>query len=161
MTPDLSTLLKLWDTAVWEFSLVFEDLSDEDVWRSPQAGVPSVGVQACHLARSENSSFGQSVESPLDIDGMGYFPYDPKAPLPIHLAAAEVFAEYERVHKAAIAWIHARGFALSDPYENPKFENHEGMTWGDRIEYMPFHVAYHTGQAYMARHIMGHDTTEN
>jgi uncharacterized damage-inducible protein DinB len=34
-------------------------------------------------------------------------------------------------------------------------------TWGANLRYMVFHVAYHTGQIYSARHFLGHETPDN
>ena len=48
--------------------------------------------------------------------------------LPIHLTAEEVLAEYDKVHKAAVAWIREQNIQLGDPYPDPAFAAHEGMT---------------------------------
>ncbi len=34
-------------------------------------------------------------------------------------------------------------------------------TWGNLVQYQVFHVAYHTGQIYSVRHLLGHETEDN
>ncbi|MEA2552859.1 MAG: hypothetical protein QOJ65_1035, partial [Fimbriimonadaceae bacterium] len=46
----LDQLIKAWDEGQWEFSLAFEGLADEDVWRRPHPQLLSIGELAGHIA---------------------------------------------------------------------------------------------------------------
>jgi uncharacterized damage-inducible protein DinB len=47
------------------------------------------------------------------------------------------------------------------PDFSAKLPNRDDWAWGDTLQYMAFHIAYHTGQMYSARHLMGHETANN
>jgi hypothetical protein len=72
------------------------------------------------------------------------------------LGAEALYAEVERIHEVAKAAIVAL-----NPDSEDKNPYRGGWSWGQAIEYMGFHVAYHTGQMYSVRHLLGHETVDN
>jgi hypothetical protein len=65
----------------------------------------------------------------------------------------QVLQEVTRVHEAAKAFVAEKG--KDEPYPG------QWGTWGYLVQYQAFHVAYHTGQVYSVRHLMGHVTEDN
>ena len=72
------------------------------------------------------------------------------------MGAEEVYKEVQRIHGLCKAAFEA------NPHDSEeKNPNREGSTWGWTLEYQGFHVAYHTGQMYSVRHLLGHETVDN
>lgn len=158
----LDSQSQAWDSAHWEFSLVFEDLKDEDLWRRPDPKLLSVGELVCHMAYAQTSFATKldpacGIESPLAIDDARYYLYSVDSPLVLEMSVEEVAKEFDRVQKAAKAVFLRSGVDRETPltFEGP------GRTFGEFADYMIFHVAYHTGQAFSVRHLMGHRTNDN
>lgn len=159
--PLLDPQANTWDSAHWEYTLVFENLRDEDVWRRPYPRLLSIGEITSHLVTSltkyGNGMRPGSIDSPLAQEVSRYYFYSVAEPIELGLTAGEVLAEFERVQKIfkeiLLQSDHLRHEPL--PFEGP------GRTFGEFVDYMLFHVAYHTGQAYSVRHLMGHETTDN
>ncbi len=150
-------LLKALDSAMWEMSEAFSGLQDADVWRRADPRLLSVGELAAHIAYGEaDSFFGKAVDSPLVASQIRYYPYAQAEGLTLEMGAAEVLAEVQRIHALCKEKLAAEPHDSEDP--NPY---REGWTWGYVLEYMAFHVAYHTGQMYSVRHLMGHETADN
>ncbi len=74
-------------------------------------------------------------------------------PFAVDLGTIQVLAEVKRIHEATKACLAGKG--MEDPYPG-----HWG-TWGSFVQYQVFHVAYHAGQAYSVRHLLGHQTEDN
>lgn len=150
-----AALLHAWDTAHWEFTLAFEGLSDDDLWHRPAPGLWSIGELAGHVAFWEAvSAEGGTVDSPLVDPRFRYYDSHADDPVCLDLTVEAVLEELKRVHEAAKA-----GFAGVEDW-GAKSPWGDG-TWMQNLEYRPFHVAYHCGQAYSVRHLMGHTTTDN
>jgi hypothetical protein len=156
------TQAQAWDSASWEFSLVFEGLEDADLWRRPDPKLLSVGEIVCHMmywhtwyaSKIEPSS---PITTPLSRAESRYYLTSVDTPLALEMSAADVFKEFERVQKA-VKEVYLRCDASRDDalsFEGP------GRTFGEFADYMVFHIAYHTGQAFSARHLMGHKTNDN
>jgi hypothetical protein len=153
-----------WDEGHREFAIALAGLPDADLWTRPHPRLLSVGELAGHIAfweaiRAVGGSNQPDVEalsirSPLVNAGFRYYTTNVGQPFKVELGTSDVLKEVARVHeetKAALAEI-----GKADPY--PGFK---GATWEDVIQYQVFHVAYHTGQAYSARHLLGHETEDN
>jgi uncharacterized damage-inducible protein DinB len=155
---NLDLLVKALDTAHWEMSEAFKGLLDEDVWRRPVPQLLSIGELAAHIATGEAIFFfGEAgVESPLVTPAVRYYTSNVTAPFVLEMGAAEVLEEVQRVHALCKASFAADPRDSGEP--NP---NREEWTWGATFEYQAFHVAYHTGQIYSARHLLGHETVDN
>jgi hypothetical protein len=165
---NLDLLYKAWDVAQWEFSLVFEGLPDEDVWKRPHPKLLSVGELAGHVAYWDAMSLTSPatgsevdvatlpIQSPLIDPAFRYYTSSEQAPVSRPMSAGQVLKELQRVHDEVKAQWTSVERDSSDVIPGT-----EKFTYGDALEYRVFHVAYHTGQAYSVRHLLGHTTTDN
>lgn len=163
---NLDLLVKAWDAAHWEFSLIFEGLEDADVWKRAHPKLLSVGELAGHVGYWEGvrlSGPGDdnpdladvTIKSPLINPGFRYYTSEVDAPVVLDLTAQQVLDELTRIHKES------KAIFLGKVHDS---EDHSGQfagTWGSTLEYMVFHVSYHAGQAFSVRHIFGHKTNDN
>lgn len=160
----MTTLIEVWDEAHREFAIAFEGLTDEDLWKRPHPRLLSLGELAGHVAYwqavwimgggNHRPELDQLPIQSLLIDhGFRYYTGTVDHPYAVNLGVQAVLDEVMRVHEAAKAFVAEKG----------KDEAYPGQwgTWGNVIQYQGFHVAYHTGQAYSARHLMGHETEDN
>jgi len=71
------------------------------------------------------------------------------------MSAEQVFSELTRIHREATEFLKLRVTDLEAkaPYW--------GSTYEELLKYMPFHAAYHTGQIYSVRHLLGETTPDN
>jgi uncharacterized damage-inducible protein DinB len=166
---DLSQLIKTWDEAYWELSEAFVGLPDEDVWRRPNERLLSIGEIAGHIAYCEAVRITSPVDDhypdlatvpikgPLIDPDFGYYVRSIGSPKQLPLSAADVYAEVKRVHEETKAFVLA-----ANPDSEDTLPRSSGMnTWGANLRYLVFHVSYHTGQIYSARHFFGHETPDN
>ncbi|MBI1333679.1 MAG: DUF664 domain-containing protein [Armatimonadetes bacterium] len=150
-------LWKALDSAIWEMSEAFKGLKDEDVWTRPDPRLLSVGELAAHTAYWEAMSFiGKDFESPLSVQVARYYTANEPEPFSLPMSAEAVYEEVKRVHEACKAAFAAEPHEFDDPSLH-----REGWTYGYVLIYQGFHVAYHTGQMYSVRHLMGHETADN
>jgi hypothetical protein len=157
-----ATQAPAWDSALWEFSLVFEDLEDADLWRRPHPSLLSVGENAAHVvywavSRATAVNPSARIESPLAREEARYYLTSVDTPLVLEMTVAEVEAELARVGKEAKEAF----LGVAAPREAPAGEGMPGDSLGQVADYMVFHIAYHAGQAFSARHLMGHKTNDN
>lgn len=154
----LDILVKALDTAHWEMSEAFKGLPDNDVWRRADPRLLSVGELASHIAYGEAHSFLgiENTESVLVVNQVRYYPYTVSEPFELALGSEQLLKEVQRVHLMCKDSFTANPQDSETP--NPK---REGWSWGMTLEYMAFHVAYHTGQIYSVRHLLGHETVDN
>ncbi len=76
-----------------------------------------------------------------------------------HLAmtAEQVCRELLRVREEALAH-----FKALNPDPDTRIPGcPTGFTYGEYLEYAVFHISYHTGQMYSARHLVGEETPDN
>jgi hypothetical protein len=173
--------LKLLDQGYYEVKFAFEGLADENVWKRPVEGLLSVGELAGHLAYWEAVRLaGESGELKPEANGISFVPdlskckvssllidnrfaYQPKTimstPSEQHMAmtAEQVCEELLRVHQEAVAHFRLLNPDLksSVPGWPPEW------TYGGFLEYLVFHIGYHTGQMYSVRLILGEQTPDN
>lgn len=158
----LDLLLSALDEGYRELAIALDELPDEDVWRRPHANLLSVGEIVGHIAYGEATwlllagSGEPSVSSSFIDQRFRYYLRQLAEPVSLELGAEALAAEISRVH----AEIRQSVLALQPKLEDP-FPGESAMSWEDRIKYMIFHVASHTGQIYSARHIFGHKTEDN
>jgi uncharacterized damage-inducible protein DinB len=148
--------LKPLDSAIWEMSEAFQGLNDEDVWVRPHPRLLSIGELAAHVAYGEIQWMYPEMESPLTAQPVTYYPHAVAQPLHAEMGAEALYAEVKRVHEACKAHI-----LETRPDLTSKLPRRDDWTWGYTLEYMAFHIAYHTGQMYSVRHLMGHETADN
>jgi hypothetical protein len=164
----LDTYLEALSLCYFEVTEAFKGLDDGHVWIRPAPGLLSVGELAGHIAYWEAIRFagdGASrdlstckVSSPLLDQRFAYYPTTlATPPSEEHLAmtADQVCKELLRVHQEAMAHLKAH---------NPDLESkapHWHSSYADLLRYVAFHIAYHTGQMYSVRHLLGEQTPDN
>lgn len=151
---EMDLLLKVWDIAHWELGEAFKGLPDADVWRRPTPNLLSIGEICAHLAYSESHNFALDTTSPLIEKSARYFPYLIAEGMELSMGAEAVYQEVERIHVLAKEKSAGQDLDGITP-------NRPDWTWRAMLEYMGFHVAYHTGQIYSVRHFFGHETEDN
>lgn len=150
-------LLEALDSAQWELSEGLQGIPDEDVWKRPDPRLLSVGELAAHVAYWEAQSFfGDGFESPLVQTAARYYSSSVDEPFGLAMNGEAVLAEIARVHEACKA-----AFLASPPEMSEKNLHRGDWTWGYTLQYQAFHVAYHAGQIYSVRHLLGHTSPDN
>ncbi len=157
----LDLLIGVWDEGHREFEISLEGIGDEDLWVRPHPSLLSVGELAGHVTYYESRMTtghlpdGQ-IAGPLVDKAFSYYTEGVGHPVNIAITAAELVAEVKRVHAEA------RAAVLScDPDAEEPIPGRDGATWGGYLQYLGFHVAYHAGQVYSVRHLLGHRTEDN
>lgn len=176
----LEIYLKLLDQGYFEVGEAFRGLADNHVWVRPAPGLLSIGEIAGHVAYWEAVRlagddlgvplFGENdsppdltkceVSSPLIDNRFRYYSLTvDTSPSEEHLAmtAEQVGAELQRVHKEAVAHLRALNPDLNSAPSGWPANN----TYGGFLEYLIFHIGYHTGQIYSVRHLLGEETPDN
>ncbi|BDI31829.1 hypothetical protein CCAX7_38800 [Capsulimonas corticalis] len=177
----VETYLKLLEQGYFEVTFAFEGLADENVWKRPADGLLSIGELAGHIAYWEAvrlageggqpspDASGVSlapdlakcrVSSLLIDDRFRYYPKTiPTTPSEQQLAmtADQVCKELLRVHQESVAHFKALNPDLAGPVPGWPPE----WTYGGFLEYLIFHIGYHTGQMYTVRHLLGDQTPDN
>ena len=156
MGINAESLIAAWDEGHWEFTLAFEGLSDEDLWKRAHPSLLSVGELAGHVAYTEALLVSDGVlRSPLNDKKFAYYSDQIGEPVVLDLTVAQVLDEVKKIHEAAKVRVEqVEDYDEKVPYRND-------WTWGMCLQYRVFHVAYHCGQAYSVRHLMGHTPTDN
>ncbi len=154
---NLDLLITALDTGHWELGEAFKGLPDEDVWKRAHPRLLSIGEIASHIAYWEDiGATGGKIDSPFMKEYARYYTSAIEIPLVMDIGAEALYQEIQRVHEAAKA-----AMVAVNPDGEDKNPYREGWTWRQTIEYMAFHVAYHTGQIYSVRHLLGHETVDN
>jgi len=73
------------------------------------------------------------------------------------MTGVQVLGELLRVHQEAMEHLKALNPDLDSPapHWSPK------SNYGELLRYVAFHIAYHTGQMYTVRHLLGEETPDN
>lgn len=168
----LDTYLSQLDLCYFEITEAFKGLQDEHVWVRPAPALLSVGELAGHIAYWEAVRFGGDSEdggslrdlsnckisSPLLDPRFGYYTKTVELAarewLPT-LKGEEVLREVTRVHDEAMVFLKARNPDLDNPAP------HWHSSYAELLKYVAFHIAYHTGQMYSVRHLLGEETPDN
>ena len=159
----LAPLMEAWDESHREFAIALGGMPDEDVWRRAHPRLLSVGELAGHVAYWEavwvfgNGPDGLDLEklpvaSPLVNAAFRYYSSNVGQAAELGLGAAQVLEEVAGIHKAAKVALANVGKEEPRP---------DWGTWGALVQYQVFHVAYHAGQVYSVRHLLGHETEDN
>ena len=122
---------------------------------SPSTPV-SVGELAAHIAYGEATCFfGEDYDSPLVVAAARYYSSNVEAPFTLPIGAQAMYEEIKRIHAAC------KESYLANPHDSEEPNPLRGESWGWTLEYQAFHFAYHTGQIYSVRHMLGHETVDN
>lgn len=150
-------LMKALDTAHWELSEALQGLPNADAWKRPHPRLLSVGEQVAHIVYWEAQSFlGASAVSPLIVEVSRYYTATVDQSFELPIGADALSGEVKRVHEECRA-----AFLAQSPDLDAKNPHRGDWTWRSALEYQAFHVAYHTGQIYAVRHLLGHQTVDN
>src|SRR5687768_672841 len=167
----LEAYLKVLEEARFEVKEAFGGLADENVWKRPATGLLSVGELAGHVAywlavrlageggETEADLANCRVSSPLIDYRFRYYPATiatPPSDQHLAMTAEQVCGELLRVHAESVA--HFRSLNPNLDSTPPGWPN---WTYGSSLRYAGFHIAYHTGQMYSARHLLGEETPDN
>jgi len=157
---ELTDLFAALDEAHWEFSLIFEELDDADLWRRAHPRLLSVGELAGHVCYGQAQIINQPgnapIQSPLIDPAFRYYLYQVDQQVVLDLTVEQVLSEMKRIHEEC------KSFILNlNPDINSTCLGRAEWTWKQALSYNCFHVAYHTGQAFSVRHIFGHTTNDN
>jgi hypothetical protein len=170
----LDTHLKALDLCYFEVTEAFKGLADEHVWQRPHPKLLSVGELAGHIAYWEAVRFAGEAEdgsssrdlstckviSPLLDSQFAYYTKTIETtPSEKHRAmtANQVCTELLRIHREAMDRLKALSpdMAGKAPEWSPK------SNYDELLRYVVFHIAYHTGQMYSVRHLLGEETPDN
>lgn len=164
--------LELLDLAYFELKIAFEGLADANVWKRPAEGLLSVGELAGHIAYGEALRLAVEpegpgsdqvkflVNSPLIDRRFRYYPEtlaNPPTEQQLAMTAEQVCSELVRLHEESLAHFKA----LNPDPESMAPGLPAYFTYREFLKYLVFHVSYHTGQIYSARHLLGETTTDN
>lgn len=158
----MDLLIHAWDEAHREFGIALEGMPDEDLWKRPHPRLLSVGELAGHVIYWESKKGSDHlpeesrIKSPIIEDGFSYYTDEVDKPVTKNIGVAELWKEAQRVHEEA-----KKNVLALDPGYDDKVAPDSRIPWGFNVEYTAFHIAYHTGQIYSARHLLGHTTTDN
>lgn len=159
---------KLFEQAFFELGEAFSGLADENVWKRPVDGLLSVGELAGHLAvggvvwlaGGDGKTVPHGFESPLLDPRFRYYPHtlaSSPSEAQLALSAEQVLTELLRLLRSA--W---KAFQERNPDLDARPEGQDMMpTYGHVVRYQTFHLPYHTGQIYAARHLLGETPPDN
>lgn len=161
---DLPVLIEAWDEAHRELSIAIDGTPNGDLWRRAHPKLLSVGELGSHVAYWQavwalgtgdpNISLDSlPVRSPLLHPAFRYYTNSVGAGIRLDMTTSDLQAEVMRLHEAA------REAAATKENKSP-YPGNWG-TWGNLVQYQAFHVAYHAGQVYSVRHLLGHETEDN
>jgi hypothetical protein len=168
---------RLFEQNIFEAKEAFSGLADENTWKRPAEGLLSVGEIAGHVAywmavrlagdddappwvSHEGDLSKCRVSSPLVDRRFRYYPAtlaEPPSPEHLAMTAQQVCDEMVRVISESWAFFKSRGVDLDA--REPSWP--ENFSYRAMVEYLIFHVAYHTGQMYTVRHLLGEETPDN
>ncbi|MGE0002439.1 MAG: hypothetical protein AB7F50_01695 [Fimbriimonadaceae bacterium] len=150
-------LVKVWEMGYFELGEALAALPDADVWTRPHPKLLSVGEIVAHLVYWEANDFPKASDASLLVtEAARYYTSNIEAPLVLDIGGQQLHSEANRNFEACKAAFLATPRSEDEP--NP---SRKEWTWRQTLEYKSFHVAYHTGQVYSVRHLLGHETVDN
>lgn len=160
----LPTLIEAWDEAYRELEISIDGTPDHDVWARPHPKLLSIGELVAHIgyghaswilcAGKERPAAGDfPFLSPILGHEFRYYLSSVEAPVTLDLTVSELWGEIGKIRVATQEVL--IGLDYDSPYPG------QWGKWGNIVQYMVFHVAYHTGQIYSVRHLLGHETEDN
>lgn len=163
-------LIESWHWMYFETDLVFGGLSEENLHRRPGPGLMAISEHAAHVARSEASIvdrylFGRDPEAWADClfrrPEFGWPPTlleQPVHPDLARMSVREVMEEYLGQHARCYELAHKLELPVEHLFED---DWERCRTVRDRLRIAAYHVAYHAGQIYATRHMLGEETPDN
>jgi uncharacterized damage-inducible protein DinB len=170
MHPEVSHLIEAWHWMYFETDLVLGGVRPKNLHRRPAPNLLSISEHLAHIARSEGSIICRFLALQPDDEWQtsvmtrpifGWPPTMLEHPVEPDLASMtleEVTEEYLRLHE------HCYRVAQSlelEPDQGFEDQWDRVTTVRDRLRIAAYHVAYHAGQIYSVRHLLGEETPEN
>lgn len=161
-------MIESWDEGHRELGISLDGTPDEDLWKQPHPNLRSIGEVAGHmmywearmsispdeLGFSEGST--ATISSPLIDPRFDYYGDNENKPIRLEMTTAELMAEIKRIHGIARAKLIEMNPDPAAPVTwSPKWH------WSAQLQYRVFHTAYHTGQIYSVRLMLGHTPEDN
>ena len=168
ITDELRCILELLEQGFYELKFAFEGMDSINLWRRPAESILSAGEIAGHLAYWEAvrlAGEGEdlslcNVKSLLVDNRFRYFSHNLPSEISPELAAMspeDVWFELQRVHAESL-----QNLDLINPDTDAKIPGDpSGFTYKQYLQYAVFHTAYHCGQIYTIRHLLGETTPDN
>lgn len=170
MDPEVLHLIEAWHWMYFETDLVLGGIRPENVHRRPGPGLLSISEHLAHVARSEGSIIrrfllgedgGAWQTSVLTRSVFGWPPTMLESPVDRDLSGMslkDLTDEYLLLHQRC----YEAAQTLTLPAQHTFVDDWDRVvTVRDRLRIAAYHVAYHCGQIYSARHLLGEDTPEN
>ncbi len=160
----LDSLIFAWQESYRELEIALEGIPDTEVWVRPHPRLLSVGEVVGHIAyghaswvlcpRKDRPDAGDfPFQSPILSQEFRYYLTSVESRVSLDLSATQLWHEILRIREASEVVL--AGLEYDSPYAG------QWRTWGSCVQYQVFHVAYHTGQIYSVRHLLGHETEDN
>lgn len=153
--------MSAWDEGHREFEIALAGTPDADLWTRPHPHLLSVGELAGHVTYYESRMTtghlsAEQIVGPLVDRAFSYYNEGVGHPVNMTMTTDELISEVKRVHHEA-----RQRMVDLDPAGADLIPDRDGATWGGYLQYLVFHVAYHAGQVYSVRHLLGHLTEDN
>lgn len=170
MQDEVKTLIEAWHWMYFEADLLFEGLGEGNLHRRPGENLLAVSEHVAHLVRSEASIverylWGRPEDEWADTlmrkSQFGWPPTMLDQPVDSELATltvsevyGELMSQHTRCYESALSLELDADFEFGDDWDRCR-------TVRDRLRIAAYHVAYHAGQIYSVRHLLGEQTPEN
>jgi hypothetical protein len=167
---EIQTLLKFWEFSYLDVSNALKDVQEEHLHVRLEPNALAISEIVAHISYCEAQAIlsillGKpkerwGIQSPLFDDRNWYPPEILARPIRSELQAlsiSDVATEFNRVHEFVRA--------AAQGYDVPAATELKGA-WGNEptvrshLSYVGYHVAYHVGQIYLTRHLLGETTPE-
>lgn len=157
---NLDLIISMWDEGHRELMIALEGVTDFDLWKRPSPQLLSIGELAGHVTYYEAAMTvgrkSEEIQGILVDERFNYYTDNLVEPITLDLGADKLILEVGRIHQEAKQSIIARQPDFQEP-----IPWRPDARWGQCLQYLVFHVAYHAGQIYSARHLLGHETEDN
>jgi hypothetical protein len=154
----LGDLFIAWDEAHVDLQTALTGTPDADLWVRPHPRLVSVGELGGHVAFWEVVNVFESSARPASfLNDQRFAELDPAAIAPdFDVTTEQLAAELARLHGLAV-----QELKRLNPTADQVVDFKPEVSWKWRVTSMVIHAAYHAGQIYSARHVLGHETPEN
>lgn len=171
MHPTVQTLIDAWNWSYIDMADALDEIAPEHLHLRPSPDLICISEQIAHLMRSESSIIGRYIfNEPESVWAANFLtqppygwppdillaPVDPRlkslsqADLKQHLDA-----NHQRLLEKAQTLDLPPGHPFQDDWSGP------APTLEVRLRFAAYHVAYHVGQIYQTRHLLGEITPDN
>ncbi len=171
MHPTVATLIRAWDWSFVDLDMAFEGLSLDTLHHRPNQNTISIAEIAAHTVYSEASIILRYLLGVPKEDWGDHLmlrdPYGWPPTILEHPPKPELLAMNPQEVKQSWRDQHQRILTALDGYDkgpDHRFQDEWSEAAPDvetRLRFAAYHVAYHIGQIYTIRHILGEDTPDN